>query len=107
MSAWVMRLKPFVRVLSNRQSGAAFSRRFCPIGNQTRLWPVAGAAGLDHFNEALLQPSDFGGWLTGNAGGELLKPRANDYLQTWPVSRRVNSSRAPGDDQTLVDRVAA
>ena len=55
----------------------------------------------------LLQPKDFDGWLTATAGAELLKPAANDYLQTWPVSRRVNSSRAPGDDWTLVDRVAA
>jgi hypothetical protein len=49
----------------------------------------------------------FDGWLMGTAGAELLKPAANDYLQTWPVSRRVNSSRAPGDDPTLIDRVAA
>jgi putative SOS response-associated peptidase YedK len=55
----------------------------------------------------LLQPKDFDGWLAGNAGSELLKPVANDYLQAWPVSRRVNSSRAPGDDPTLIDRVAA
>jgi putative SOS response-associated peptidase YedK len=52
-------------------------------------------------------PTDFDDWLAGNAGSELLKPAPNDYLQAWPVSRRVNSSRAPGDDQTLVDRVAA
>jgi hypothetical protein len=32
---------------------------------------------------------------------------ANDYLQMWPVSRRVNSSRAPSDDPTLIDAVAA
>jgi hypothetical protein len=31
----------------------------------------------------------------------------NGLLQMWPVSRRVNSSRAPGDDPTLIDRVAA
>jgi putative SOS response-associated peptidase YedK len=55
----------------------------------------------------LLQPSDFDGWFAGNAGSELLKPAANAYLQAWPVSQRVNSSRAPGDDPTLIDRVAA
>jgi putative SOS response-associated peptidase YedK len=55
----------------------------------------------------LLQRKDFDGWLTGTAGVELLKPAPNDYLQTWPVSRRVNSSRAPGDDPTLIDRIAA
>ena len=54
----------------------------------------------------LLQPEDFYGWLAGTAGAEVLKPAPNDYLQAWPVSRRVNSSRAPGDDPTLIDRVA-
>jgi putative SOS response-associated peptidase YedK len=49
----------------------------------------------------LLQPKDFDRWLTGNAGTELFRPAANDYLQAWPVSRRVNSSRAPDDDPTL------
>ena len=55
----------------------------------------------------LLQPKDFDGWLTGSAGTEILKPAPNNYLQAWPVSRRVNSSRAPGDDPTLVERVSA
>ena len=55
----------------------------------------------------LLQPSDFDRWLAGTTGTELLKPAANDYLQTWPVSRRVNSTRAPNDDPTLIDRIAA
>jgi hypothetical protein len=35
----------------------------------------------------------------------LLKPAANDVLQRWPVSRRVNSSRAPADDPDLIERV--
>jgi putative SOS response-associated peptidase YedK len=55
----------------------------------------------------LLQPKDFDRWLTGTAGAELLKPAPNDYLQVWPVSRRVNSSRSPGDDPSLIDQVAA
>ena len=54
----------------------------------------------------LLQPSNFDGWLADNAGSELLKPAANGYLQAWTVSTRVNSSRAPNDDPTLIDRVA-
>jgi putative SOS response-associated peptidase YedK len=65
------------------------------------------AAKLHDRIPVLLQPKDFDDWLAGNAGSELLKPAANDYLQAWPVSRRVNSSRAPGDDPTLIDRVAA
>jgi hypothetical protein len=39
------------------------------------------------------------------AGLELLKPPANDLLQRWPVSKRVNSSRAPADDPTLIDPI--
>ena len=54
----------------------------------------------------LLQPKDFDRWLAGNAGTELLRPAADDYLQTWPVSKRVNSSRAPDDDPTLIERIA-
>ncbi len=50
----------------------------------------------------LLQQKDFDIWLTGKAGIELLKPAPDDYLQMYPVSRRVNSSRAPGDDPTLI-----
>jgi hypothetical protein len=26
-------------------------------------------------------------------------------LQRWPVSKRVNSSRTPGDDPTLIEEV--
>jgi putative SOS response-associated peptidase YedK len=55
----------------------------------------------------LLQPEDFDLWLNGTVGIEMLKPVANDYLQVWPVSRRLNSSRSPGDDPTLIDQVAA
>ena len=53
----------------------------------------------------LLQPKDFDGWLAGAAGTELLKPAANDYLQAWPVSRRVNSSRSASDDPTLIEKI--
>jgi hypothetical protein len=35
-----------------------------------------------------------------------LKPAANDYLQRWPISKRVNSSKADKDDATLVAQVA-
>ena len=40
-----------------------------------------------------------------DGGPALLKPAANDVLRRWPVSRRVNSSRAPADDPTLIERV--
>jgi len=55
----------------------------------------------------LLQESNFDSWLDGSAGLELLKPAANDYLQAQPVSTRVNSSRAPDDYPTLIDRLEA
>ena len=38
-------------------------------------------------------------------GIELLKPAPNDLLQKWPVSKRVNSSRADDDDPTLIEKV--
>ena len=50
----------------------------------------------------LLAEKDFEPWLSGSAGMELLKPAANDLLQRWPVSKRVNSSRAPAEDATLI-----
>jgi putative SOS response-associated peptidase YedK len=53
----------------------------------------------------LLAEKDFEPWLSGNAGLELLKPAPNDLLQRWPVSKRVNSSKAPAEDQTLIDHI--
>ena len=53
----------------------------------------------------LLAEKDFEPWLSGEVGLELLRPAANDLLQRWPVSRRMNSSRAPDDDPTLIERM--
>jgi putative SOS response-associated peptidase YedK len=50
----------------------------------------------------ILEPTDFGYWLN-DGGTALLKPAANDVLQRWPGSQRVNSSRAPDDDPTLIE----
>jgi putative SOS response-associated peptidase YedK len=52
----------------------------------------------------VLEAKDFALWLS-EGGSTLLKPAANDLLQRSPVSRRVNSSRAPADDPTLIERV--
>lgn len=52
----------------------------------------------------LLAEKDFEAWLSGTAGIELLKPASNDLLQKWPVSKRVNSSRASDDDTSLIER---
>ena len=54
----------------------------------------------------LLAEDDFEPWLSGAAGIELLKPAPNDLLQKWPVSTRVNSSRASNDDPTLIDKMS-
>jgi putative SOS response-associated peptidase YedK len=51
----------------------------------------------------ILEADQFEPWLLGSAGVELLKPAANDVLQRWPVSKRVNSSRASDEDATLID----
>jgi putative SOS response-associated peptidase YedK len=53
----------------------------------------------------LLAERDFEPWLSGSAGLELLKPASNDLLQRWPVSKRVNSSKAPAEDATLIDPI--
>jgi putative SOS response-associated peptidase YedK len=52
----------------------------------------------------VLEPKDFASWLN-DGGAALLRPAANDVLQRWPVSIRVNSSRAPADDPNLIERV--
>jgi putative SOS response-associated peptidase YedK len=51
----------------------------------------------------ILEADQFDPWLSGKTGVEMLTPAANDVLQRWPVSRRVNSSRASADDATLID----
>jgi putative SOS response-associated peptidase YedK len=51
----------------------------------------------------LLQPEQFDHWLSGDMGVTELKPAPNDYLQRWPVSKRVNSSKADKDDATLIE----
>ena len=52
-----------------------------------------------------LTEEQFSPWLTGETGAEYLKTRPNDYLQRWPVPKRVNSSNAEADDATLIERV--
>ena len=54
----------------------------------------------------VLEPDQFEPWLVSKAGVEMLKPAANDVLQRWPVSKRVNSSRASDDDPSLIQSLA-
>lgn len=53
----------------------------------------------------VLEQEDFACWLE-QGGTDLLKPAANDILQRWPVSKRVNSSRADAEDATLIEATA-
>jgi putative SOS response-associated peptidase YedK len=47
----------------------------------------------------ILNPSQFHGWLSGEASADVLKSAPEDALRMWPVSRRVNSSRADDSDR--------
>ncbi len=53
----------------------------------------------------ILEPDQFEPWLSGQAGVEVLKPAADGVLRQWPVSKRVNSSKAPADDPTLMEEI--
>jgi len=50
----------------------------------------------------LLRPDRFDKRLDGSAGKEMPGPAAEDMLNKVPMSQRYNSSRAPGDDPTLI-----
>jgi putative SOS response-associated peptidase YedK len=63
------------------------------------------AAEIHDHMPAFLTQEQLEPWLSGKAGAEYLKPVPNDFLQRWPVSRRVNSSKADADDATLIERV--
>jgi putative SOS response-associated peptidase YedK len=54
----------------------------------------------------LLTREQFQPWLKGEAGMDILKPAPNDFLQRWPVSQRVNSSRADPQDATLIEQIS-
>jgi putative SOS response-associated peptidase YedK len=68
--------------------------------------PSDFAADIHDRMPVFLTEQQFGRWLSGEAGAEYLKPAPNDYLQRWPVSKRVNSSKADADDATLIEKVA-
>ena len=48
--------------------------------------------------QILLEEKQFEPCFSGAADLEYLKPPPNDFLQKWPVSKRVNNSRADADD---------
>ena len=81
------------------------------MGQERPIWGVRAVSALPPKATlpapmpVLLAEKDYEPWLSGKAGLELLKPAAENMLQKWPVSKRVNSSRAPDEDPTLIDRV--
>jgi putative SOS response-associated peptidase YedK len=53
----------------------------------------------------LADRGSIGPWLSGEVGKEALKPAPNDCPKRWPVSKRVNSSKADAHDATLIDPI--
>ena len=50
----------------------------------------------------LLREADFGAWLDGSAGPEVLLPAAESTLREWIVSTRVNKTGVGDDDPTMI-----
>lgn len=63
--------------------------------------PNAIAAEIHDRMPVILERTDFDSWLN-DGGTALLKPASSGVLQRWPVSKRVNSSRADSDDPALI-----
>jgi putative SOS response-associated peptidase YedK len=53
----------------------------------------------------ILEPRQFGSWLSGEAGLNMLKPGGEKALNKHPVSKRVNRARAGDTDETLIEEV--
>jgi putative SOS response-associated peptidase YedK len=67
--------------------------------------PNATVAEVHDRMPVVLEPELFTPWLENQASLEILVPAAERALQRWPVSKRVNSSKAPKDDETLTQPV--
>jgi putative SOS response-associated peptidase YedK len=54
----------------------------------------------------VLGQNDFDQWVNGDVkhASALMKPAGEAVLQKWPVSKRVNSSKADDSDATLIER---
>jgi putative SOS response-associated peptidase YedK len=84
----------------NRETGERLESYTMIVGE-----PNEFAAQAHDRMPVFLTQEQFAPWLSGEAGMESLKPVPNDYLQRWPVSKRVNSSKADADAPTLIERV--
>jgi putative SOS response-associated peptidase YedK len=87
---YLMSMQEFASCLASHASSALPARASFVAEGHDRM-PV------------LLKPEQFDHWLSGNMTVDELKPIENDYLQRWPVSKRVNSSKADSNDPTLID----
>lgn len=54
----------------------------------------------------LLREADFGTWLSGEAGPEVLQPAAESALREWIVDKRVDRTGEGEDDPTIIEPVA-
>jgi len=72
--------------------------------------PNKFVAGVHDRMPVILEEKQFVSWLDDSAVPtslvKMLKPAGERVLACHPVSKRVNSSRADGDDATLIEKVA-
>jgi putative SOS response-associated peptidase YedK len=79
----------------NRETGERLKSCAMIVGEPNEL-----AAEIHERMPVFLMEDQFAAW---QAGAECLKPAPNDYLQRWPVSKQVNSSKADADDASLIE----
>jgi putative SOS response-associated peptidase YedK len=84
----------------NRETGEQLKSCTMIVGE-----PNEFASDIHDRMPVFLTEQQFAPWLSGDAGVEYLKPAPNDYLQRWPVSKRVNSSKADADDSMLIESI--
>ena len=67
--------------------------------------PSAFVAEVHDRMPVILERDQWDTWMRTNdleEAASIMKPAAEDVLLKWPVSKRVNSNRAPSDDPTLI-----
>jgi putative SOS response-associated peptidase YedK len=84
----------------NRETGEQLKSCTMIVGE-----PNEFASDIHDRMPVFLTEQQYAPWLSGDAGAEYLKPAPNDYLQRWPVSKRVNSSKANADDPRLIESI--
>jgi hypothetical protein len=89
---------PSVRYMTNVTGEESFHRQQKDGGRQLRRRPHACGGGRRNSSNT---PSHKRCSTAHEAGLEILVPAAEGVLQRWPVSKRVNSSKTPKDDETL------